>query len=68
MLNIGLSSNLWVLTVLGVLSGLILIYNFSSKSKYIKWSDSEIERLTIEKDSSLKELKKLKKIYKNQTI
>ena len=38
------------------------------KSKFIKWSDSEIERLIIEKDSSLKELKKLKTIYKNETI
>ena len=64
----GFYSNVWFLTALGVLSGLILIYNFSSKSKYINWSNSEIERLTIEKDSSLKELKKLKKIYKNQTI
>ena len=68
MLYTGLNSNVWLLTVLGILSGLILIYNFSSKSKYIKWSESEIERLTIEKNSSLKELKKLKKIYKNQTI
>tara|TARA_Y100000996_G_C22404395_1_gene594477 strand:- start:82 stop:789 length:708 start_codon:yes stop_codon:yes gene_type:complete len=68
LLNIGLSSDLWFLTVSGILSVLILIYNFSSKSTYIKWSESEIERLTIEKDSSLKELKKLKKIYKNQTI
>ena len=64
----GFNSNVWFLTALGVLSVLILIYNFSSKSKYINWSNSEIERLTIEKDSSLKELKKLKKIYKNQTI
>jgi len=68
MLYTGLNLNVWFLTVLGILSALILIYNFSSKSKYIKWSESEIERLTIEKDSSLKELKKLKKIYKNQTI
>tara|TARA_X000001036_G_C20575646_1_gene764518 strand:- start:450 stop:1166 length:717 start_codon:yes stop_codon:yes gene_type:complete len=68
MLYTGLNSNVWFLTVLGILSALILIYNFSSKSKFIKWSDSEIERLTIEKDSSLKELNKLKKKYKNQTI
>ena len=68
MLYTGLNSNVWLLTVLGLLSALILIYNFSSKSKFIKWSDSEIERLIIEKDSSLKELKKLKTIYKNETI
>ena len=64
----GFNSNVWFLTGLGIFSSLILIYNFSNKSKYIIWADSEIARLSIAKDSSLKELKKIKKIYKNQTI
>jgi len=67
MINSGFNQS-WILIFFGVLFGVILIFNFSNKSKYMNWADAEIGRLSIEKDSKLEELKKLKKIYKNQTI
>lgn len=65
---LSISDEFWIGFMLGIICLVILIYNFVNKNKFLLWSDSEIERLSIEKESSLVELKKLKKIYKNQTI